>query len=175
MFAYYEAFNSLLSIIMIGVTMLKQFYSPKSASFFYWINYLLLFCFIFSLSSCTTTNTYTIKEPKTINHDGSIAVKEVIMKDSSVYNFKEDEAVYKKVYNDTAEVVVVSNSDKAINDSTVHKFSRMQYLLLLKDMAAISYKYTYVPDGVKFALAITGSLLIIILIIYFANGGFKVG
>ena len=174
MFIYYVPLNFPYLIIMIGITMLKQFHSPKSASFIYWINSLLLFCFIFSLSSCTTTDTYTIKEPKTINHDGSIAIKKVIMKDSSVYNFKEDEAVYKKVYNDTAEVVVC-NSDKAINDSTAHKFSRMQYLLFLKDMAAIKYQRTYVPDGVKFALAITGSLLIIILIIYFANGGFKVG
>lgn len=154
--------------------MFKQFHSPKSAFGFFWINSLLLFCFIFSLSSCTTTDTYTVKEPKTIAHDGSISIKKVIMKDSTVYNFKENEAVYKKVYNDTAEVVVC-NTEKVINDSTIHKFPRMQYLLLLKDMSEISYNNKYVPDGVKFALGITGCLLIIILIIYFANGGFKVG
>jgi hypothetical protein len=95
------------------------------------------------------------------------------MKDSSVYNFKEKEAVYKKIYNDTAEVVVC-NPVKTINDISANKFSRMNYLLLLKDMAAIKYQRTYVPDGTIFALAMTGGL-ILILIIIFSTIDFKIG
>jgi hypothetical protein len=152
--------------------MLKHFHSAKFDSFLNLIISLLLFTFIFSLSSCTTTNTYTIKEPKTISHDESIAVKKVIMKDSTIYNFKENEAVYKKKYKDTSEVIVCT-SDKIVTDSITHNTGYDKYLLFLKDISAISYKRTYVPDGVMFAFAITGGLLIIALIIFFTAGGFK--
>ena len=152
--------------------MLNKLYIPPQSNFFFSLILIVLFCFIFSLSSCTTTNTYTIKEPKTINHDGSIAVKKVIMKDSSVYNFKEDEASYKKKYKDTNEVIVF-NSKKEISDSAIHKITRDTYLLFLKDIAAVKYQRTYVSTSDVFltgGLVVGGAVLLILIAFAFAFG-----
>jgi hypothetical protein len=140
-------------------------FSSANSSFFFALLLIVLASFIFSLSSCTTTDTYTINEPKTIEHDGVITINKVIMKDSTVYNFKKDEAVYKKKYKDTSEVIVCK-SDKILADSVNHKISREKYLIFLNDISSVNYdrKYTYIPGAVGYVL---GAIAIVSLIVYF--------
>jgi hypothetical protein len=105
---------------------------------------LVLFSFIFSLSSCSTTENYTVKEPNTIKQEGVIDVDKVTLRDSTVYKFNDEEkASYKKKYKNTSEVIIF-NSKKDITDSNVRKISRDKYLLLLKDLSSIQYKRTYI-------------------------------
>lgn len=156
--------------------MSNEIFNPARSNFFFSLILIVLFCFIFSLSSCTTTETYTVKEPNTIKHDGVIRINEVLLQDSTVYIFNEGEASYKKKYKDTSEVIVF-NSIKEISDTTIHKISRSKYLLFLKDLASIKYKRTYVSTT---DALLTGGLILVgvgllfyIAIISFFNSGKK--
>lgn len=157
--------------------MFNEIFNPARSNCFFTLILIVLFCFIFSLASCTTTETYTVKEPNTIKHDGIITVDKVILRDSTVYKFNEEEkASYKKKYKDTSEVVVF-NSKKEITDSTVQKISRSKYLLFLKDLAFIKYKRTYVSttDALLTAgvILVGIGLLFCIAIISFINSSKK--
>ncbi len=156
--------------------MFNEIFNPSRSNCFFTLILIVLFCFIFSLASCTTTETYTVNEPNTIKHDGIITVDKVILRDSTVYNFKEDDASYKKKYKDTSEVVVF-NSKKEITDSTVQKISRSKYLLFLKDLASIKYKRTYVSTSDALltggVILVGVGLLFCIAIISFFNSGKK--
>jgi hypothetical protein len=147
-------------------------FSSANSSFFFALLLIVLASFIFSLSSCTTTDTYTINEPKTIEHDGVITINKVIMKDSTVYNFKKDEAVYKKKYKDTSEVILCK-SDKILTDSVNHKISREKYLIFLKDISSIKYKREYVSTAD--ALLTGGGIIAAVLFIFYIGFYFSSG
>jgi hypothetical protein len=158
---------------------LNKLYSSNSKYSFFLL-LAILFCFIFSLSSCSTTETYTIKEPQTIEHDGEINIQKVIMKDSTVYDFKENEAAYRKKYKDTTEVVVYSAYD-TVKDSISNKVSRLNYLLLLKDMYSIKYTRTYMSTSDMLITAgitivsVAAVLYFILALTIFSQGGFDPG
>lgn len=144
-----------------------MFYFLNSRSS-YTIVSIILFCFIFSLSSCTTTKTYTIQEPKTINDDvGVIKIEEVITKDSTSLSFKENDAVYKKKYKDNKEVIIY-NSGKVLTDSITKKIYPVKSLLLLKDISSIKYNktYSYIPKPVITTLIVTAAALTFIYFLF---------
>jgi hypothetical protein len=90
------------------------------------------------------------------------------MKDSSVYNFKEDQAVYKKKYRGSNEVIILKQG-LIEADSTIRKISREKYLILLKDISSIKYKRTYVStsDALLTGGIIVGSALFIFFTLFY--------
>jgi hypothetical protein len=151
--------------------LLNKIHSRRFSSLSCFIISLLLFCFIFSLSSCSTTDTYTIKYPKTIKDEGTINIHTAITKDSTVYNFKEDEAAYKKKYKENNEVIVFSSKTN-IADSNVQKISREKYLIFLNDLASIKYerKYMSTTDVLSVIGIALGSAALIIYILALWSG-----
>lgn len=148
--------------------MLKNIKIKHSSIYFITVE-ITLICFIFSLSSCTTTKTYKIDNPQTIKHDGTIEIQNVKLIDSTEYSFNENEAFYKKKYKDYNEIILF-NSQKIIQDSLIKKISDSKYLMLLKDVLAIKYKRTYTSDkdvyytltGVGLTVIAIGCLILLI-------------